>query len=121
MNIHTMNGKQDHYEQVKKDVIRYGEVTLKGWKIRDTIQLLEGSNRMIAAIELGVPITIVLVGDNTVVEHDDDETYSNTTRSWETATALELAASLAYSQRRSDYAVYRAEDYANITIIDHSK
>lgn len=119
MKIHTMNGKQDHYEQVKRDVIRYGEVTLKGWKIRDTIQLLEGSNRMIAAIELGVPITIVLVQDNDMVEHDDDETYSTTTQSWEKATALELAASLAFSERRSDYAIYSAEGYPNITIVEH--
>ena len=54
-------------------------------------------------------------------EHDDDETYSNTTQSWEKATALELAASLAYSERRSDYAIYSAVEHPNITIIDTTK
>lgn len=45
MTVLTMNGKQPHYDKVKQDVIDYGEVTVRGFRIRDTAQLLEGSNR----------------------------------------------------------------------------
>lgn len=118
MKIHTMNDIQSHYEQVKQDVAKYGEVTLKGFKIRDIIQLLEGSNRMVAAIELGYPITIIIIDDNEIVEHDDDETYSKTTRTNNKATAIELAVSIAFSNRRGGFRIYDTCDYPNIKVVD---
>jgi hypothetical protein len=113
-----MNGIQSHYEQVKRDVIEYGEVTLKGFKVRETILLLEGSNRMIAAIELNCPITIIVLDDNEIIEHDDDETYSKTTKSMAKATAIELAISIALSDRRSDFRIYDTAEYPNIKVVD---
>ncbi|MDX1359492.1 MAG: hypothetical protein R3232_11730, partial [Clostridia bacterium] len=58
MIIISVNPARKHYERVKKDVIKHGEVTLKGYRVRNVILLLEGSHRMAVAADLKYPITI---------------------------------------------------------------
>lgn len=70
MKVHAINEMQGHYEKVKKEVQIHGEVTLRGYSCNGFVQLLEGSHRIAAAIELGFPISIILYNENEIIGHD---------------------------------------------------
>ena len=119
MKIYALNGMQSHSESVKKNVSRVGSVVLRGVEIYGVIQLLEGSHRMAYAVELGLPITIVLFNDDEVISHDCDDIDSPATGLPDYATAKELASALIIERGLYMYevAVYESNDYCNIKIL----
>jgi len=127
MIIIGINNIRSQYEQVKSEVIKNGEVTLKGYKMRDVIQLLEGSHRMAIAIELGYPITIIIPNDTDIIEHDIDNVYSKVTNSYNTATVYEVALGIALcvprffedGQFRVDFQYYDTDNYKNIRVFEN--
>lgn len=129
MIVIAINNIRSQYEQVKAEVIRNGEITLKGYKIRDVIQLLEGSHRMAAAIELGYPITIIIPNDTDIIEHDIDDLYSKVTNTYNNATVYEVALGIALcvprfienGQFRFDFSYYDTNDYKNIRVFENDK
>ena len=79
MLIYALNGLQDQGWLVRQHVKVTGNVVLRGCLDPDgNLQLLEGSHRIAYAIELGVPVTIVLFGleehSNIRVLHPDPKT-----------------------------------------------
>ena len=127
MIIIGINNIRSQYEQIKSNVIENGEVTLKGYKMRDVIQLLEGSHRIAAAIELGCPITIIIPNDTDIIEHDIDDIYSKVTNTYSTAAVYEVALGIALcthrfienGQCRFDFQYYDTDDYQNIRIFEN--
>lgn len=128
MIVIAINNIRSQYEQVKAEVVKNGEVTLKGYKVRNVIQLLEGSHRMAAAIELGYPITIIIPKDTDIIEHDIDDTYSKITNSYTKAAVYEIALSIALciprfrvenGQCNLDFPYYDTDDYKNIRIFEN--
>jgi len=121
MIIIAINNIRSQYEQVK------AEVTLKGYKMRDIIQLLEGSHRMAAAIELGCPITIIIPNDTDIIEHDIDDIYSKVTNTYNKAAVYEVALGIALcvprffenGQCRFDFPYYDTTDYKNIRVFEN--
>jgi len=120
MKIYALNGIQSqHTESVKKNVSLVGSVVLRGVEIFGVVQLLEGSHRMGYAVELELPIHIVLFNDDEVVPHDCDDVDSPTTGLSDYATAGELARALIIERGLLLYkvAVYESDDFSNIHLL----
>ena len=119
MKIYALNGMQKHSKSVKKTVALQGGVVLRGFAVDGTVQLLEGSHRMAYAVELGLPITIVLFGENEVVPHDCDNVKKSAVTGLPDRCAVgELAPSLINERGLYHQAVYESEDHPNIQIVD---
>jgi len=118
MKLYAINGLQSHCDSVKKNVALVGSVVLRGFETDQDIQLLEGSHRMAYAIELGLPITVVLFGEDEVIPHDLDNVQSPTTLLDYMATVKEIAAVLIEERGLYDQAVYECSDYNNIKVIN---
>jgi hypothetical protein len=127
MIVLAINNIRSQYEKVKAEVIKNGEVTLKGYKNRDVIQLLEGSHRMAIAIELGYPITIIIPNDADIIEHDIDNVYSKVTNSYTKATVYEVALGIALcvprfienGQFKLDFPYYDTNEHKNIRVFEN--
>ena len=127
MIVIAINNIRSQYEQVKTEVIKNGEVILKGYKMRNVIQLLEGSHRMAAAIELNYPITIIIPNDTDIIEHDIDDIYSKVTNTYNKAAVYEVALGIALcvprffenGQCRFDFQYYDTDNYKNIRIFEN--
>ena len=120
MKIYALNGiESPHTESVKRNVSLAGGVVLRGIEIYGIVQLLEGSHRMAYAVELGLPVKIILFNDGEVVFHDCDDIESPTTGLPDYATAGELARALIVERGLLMYkvAVYESGDYENIDIL----
>lgn len=117
MKIYALNGMQSHSESVKKNVSQVGSVILRGFETENEIDLLEGSHRMAYAIELGLPITIILFDENELIPHDcyDDENPAYLPRDY--VTAGELARVLIKERGLWNQAVYESDDFSNINIV----
>ncbi|MFZ5354874.1 MAG: class I SAM-dependent methyltransferase [Bacillota bacterium] len=120
MKIYALNGMQSHCNNVKKNVELHGSIVLRGFYTDGTIQLLEGSHRMAYALELGVPITIVLFGENEIIPHDCDGIISYVTGLSDRCTVRELADNLVKERGLFNQAVYESDEHQNICIIDAS-
>lgn len=121
MIVISVNPIQSHYEEVKREVARRGEVTLLGYRVRNVVQLLEGSNRMAAAIELGVPITIhIPEDDHMIMWHDIDYVTSKYTDTADHAAVYEVALNIALDDERIglDCPMYNTDDHLNIAVYD---
>ena len=121
MIIISPNPIQSHYEDVKKEVIKRGEVTLLGYKVRSVVQLLEGSNRMAAAIELGLPVSInIPEDDHMIMWHDIDYVKSKYTNDEHHAAVYEVALNIALDDERIglDCPMYDTKNYPNIKVFD---
>lgn len=117
--IYALNGMQKHSASVKKNAALQGSVVLRGCAWKDTIQLLEGSHRMAFAIELGLPVTIVLFGEDEIIPHDcDNVAVSVATGLPDRCAVRELTPSLVEECGRYHQAVYESVDCPNITIVD---
>jgi hypothetical protein len=117
MKIYALNGMQSHCDSVKKNVSLVGSVVLRGFETDKDIQLLEGSHRMAYAIELGLPITVVLFGEDEIILHDTDNVESPTTGLSYMATVKELVTALMKERGLYNQAVYESDDYPNIKIL----
>ena len=119
MKIYTLNDVQSHSESVRRNVSLAGSVVLRGFEIYGVVQLLEGSHRMVHAVELGLPITVVLFKDDEIVPHDCDDIKSHATGLYDYATAKELAHALIIERGLLMYKVpvYESDDFSNIKII----
>lgn len=117
MKIYAINSMQSHSESVKKNVSLVGSIILRGFDANGDIQLLEGSHRMAHALELELPITIVLFNEDEIIPHDCDDIESPTTKLSDCATAGELANVLIKERGLYNQAVYESDDYSNINII----
>ena len=119
MKIYALNGMQKHSKSVKKTVMLQGSVVLRGFAADHSIQLLEGPHRMAYAVELGLPINIVLFGENEIVPHDcDNVEKSAVTGLPDRCAAGELAPSLVKERGMYHQAVYESEDHPNIRIVE---
>jgi len=121
MIIISPNPIQSHYDAVKREALRRGEVTLLGYRMRNVVQLLEGSNRMAAAIELGLPITInIPEDDHMIMWHDIDYVKSKYTKDKHHAAVYEVALNIALDDERIglDCPMYDTEKYPNIKVFD---
>lgn len=119
MKVHALNEMQGHYEKVQKEVQIHGEVTLKGYLYNGFVQLLEGSHRIAAAIELGLPITIILYNKDEIIGHDCG-IYSETTGLTDRSTVLELVEALLADRERGNYCIYDTDEHPNIKIISNN-
>jgi len=118
------NPVQPHYKQVKKEAKKRGEVTLLGYRVRNVVQLLEGSNRMAAAIELGLPVTInIPEDDHMIMWHDIDYVKSKYTDDDHHAAVYEVALNIALDDERIglDYPIYDTKDHPNIRVMEKGK
>jgi len=109
---------QDHSEYVKQNVSFHENVVLRGFRVDDAIHLLEGSHRMAYAIELNVPVTIVLFGENEIIPNDCD--VVSITRQTDRCAVRELVHDLMTERGKYNQAEYESNDYPNIKIIDAS-
>ena len=124
MLIISPNPVQSHYKHVKREAKKRGEVTLLGYRIRNVVQLLEGSNRMAAAIELGLPITINIPDDDHMIMwHDIDYVTSKYTDDTHHAAVYEVALNIAFDDERIalDYPIYDTKDYPNVRVMENGK
>ena len=120
MKIYFTNGYQGPLsESIRKNVSLVGSVVLKAIKVYGIIQLLEGSHRMGHAIELGLPVTIILYDDDEVIFHDCDDIESPTTGLHDYATAGELARALVVERGLLMYKVpvFESDDLSNVKIV----
>jgi len=117
MKIYALNGMQSHCESVKKNVSLVGSIVLRGFETANEIELLEGSHRMAYAIELGLPITIVLFDENEIIPHDcyDDDNPDYLPRDY--VKARHLAHVLIKERGLWNQAIYESDDFSNIKII----
>ncbi len=120
MKIYALNELQSHSDNVRVNVKLHGNIVLRGFLINNEIQLLEGSHRMAFAVELGVPITIILFGEDEIVPHDCDDIISCVTGLRDRATVYELSKALLKERGLYNQAVYEKDDHKNISIIDAS-
>ncbi len=119
MKIYAINDMQNHHESVKKNVALVGSVVLRAIEVCGFIQLLEGSHRMAYAVELGLPITIVLFHEDEVIPHDCDNIQSPVTGRPDYATAGELARSLIMERGllMDQVPIYESDHHPNIDIV----
>ena len=117
MKIYALNGMQSHCESVKKNVALVGSIVLRGFKNENDIYLLEGSHRMAYAVDLGLPITIVLFGKDEIIPHDcyDEENPEVLPRDY--VAAGELALILIKERELWNQAVYESANHPNINIV----
>jgi len=102
---------------VERQVSLVGSVVLRGIRTGTDVQLLEGSHRMAYAIEQGVPVHIVLFGEDEVIPHDCD-CDSDATGLPDRATAGELARQLLTERGLYHQAVYESGEHANVHVVD---
>jgi hypothetical protein len=69
---HYIERTSAKYRRAIAAMRRLGPPTLRGVQRGDNVLLIDGSNRLSAAMELGLTPKIVLVGEDDVVEHDHD-------------------------------------------------
>lgn len=117
MKIYALNGMQSHSESVKKNVSLVGSVILRGFETEKEVDLLEGSHRMAYAIELGLPITIVLFGENEIIPHDCYDSENPDVLPPDYVTAGELALVLKKERGLWNQAVYESDNFSNINIV----
>ena len=121
MIIISPNPIQSYYNDVKMEAEKRGEVTLLGYRVRNVVQLLEGSNRMAAGIELGLPITInIPEDDHMIIQHDIDYVKSKYTNDEHHAAVYEVALNIALDDERIglDCPMYDTRDYPNVKVFD---
>ena len=121
MIIISPNPIQSYYNDVKMEAEKRGEVTLLGYRVRNVVQLLEGSNRMAAGIELGLPITInIPEDDHIIIRHDIDYVKSKYTNDEHHAAVYEVALNIALDDERIglDCPMYDTRDYPNVKVFD---
>jgi len=121
MIIISPNPIQSYYNDVKMEAEKRGEVTLLGYRVRNVVQLLEGSNRMAAGIELGLPITInIPEDDHMIIQHDIDYVKSKYTNDEHHAAVYEVALNITLDDERIglDCPMYDTRDYPNVKVFD---
>ena len=118
MLIYALNGMQEHNWLVRRHVEITGSVVLRGCLDPDgNVQLLEGSHRIAFALELDLPITIVLFSSNEIIPNEC-EIASKTTGDKDTCTVHELLNELLTERGLYDQAVYDTVKHSNIRIIN---
>jgi hypothetical protein len=118
MLIYALNGIQEHGQLVRQHVEITGNVVLRGCLDPDgNVQLLEGSHRIAFALELGVPITIVLFNWDEVIPNEC-EIASETTGDKDTCTVREHLNVLLTERGLYGQAVYDAGEHSSIRVID---
>jgi len=118
MLIYALNGLQEHSQLVRQHVKITGSVVLRGClDPNGNVQLLEGSHRMAFALELNLPITIVLFNWDEIIPNEC-EIVSETTGDINICTVREHLNELLTERGLYDQAVYDAEKHSNIRIID---
>ena len=118
MLVYALNGMQEHGQLVRQHVEITGSVVLRGCLDPDgNVQLLEGSHRIAFALELGLPVSIVLFSLDEIVPNEC-EIASATTGDKDTCTAREHLNQLLTERGLYDQAVYDTRKHSNIRIID---
>ena len=118
MLIYALNGIQEHSGLVRQHVEITGSVVLRGCLDPDgNVQLLEGSHRIAFALELNLPITIVLFSLDEIIPNEC-EIASETTGDKDTCTVREHLNELLKERGLYDQAVYDAGEHSNIQVID---
>ena len=118
MLIYALNGMQEHGWLVRQHVQITGSVVLRGCLDTDgNVQLLEGSHRIAFALELDLPITIVLFSWDEIIPNAC-KIASETTGDRDTCMVREHFNELLTERGLYDQAVYEAGEYSNIRVID---
>jgi len=118
MLIYTLNGMQEHGWLVRQHVEITGSVVLRGCLDPDgNVQLLEGSHRIKFALELDLPVTIVLFSWDEIIPNECEIT-SEITGDKDTCTVREHLNELLKERGLYDQAVYDAVEHTNIRVID---
>ena len=119
MLIYALNGMQEHAWLVRKHVKITGSVVLRGCLDPDgNVQLLEGSHRIAFAVELDLPVTVVLFGLDEIIPNESE--IISITGDKDTCMVRELLNELLSERGLYDQAVYNVETHSNITISDPS-
>ena len=117
MYIYTLNGMQEHGWIVRRHVKVTGSVVLRGCMDPDyNVQLLEGSHRIAYAIELGLPVTIVLFYLDEIIPNES-EIDSKITNDKDTCAVSEFLEQSLAERGLYNQAVYNSEHYPNIRIL----
>jgi hypothetical protein len=118
MLIYALNGIQEHGQLVRQHVEITGSVVLRGCLDPDgNVQLLEGSHRIAFALELNLPITIVLFSWDEIIPNEC-EVASETTGDKDTCTVREHFNVLLTERGLYGQAVYDAGEHPSILVID---
>jgi len=118
MLIYALNGIQEHGELVRQHVEITGSVILRGCLDPDgNVQLLEGSHRIAFALELDLPIIIVLFSWDEIIPNEC-EISSEITGDKDTCTVHEHLSELLKERGLYDQAVYDTVEHTNIQVID---
>ena len=118
MLIYALNGMHENGWIVRQHVKITGSVVLRGCLDPDgNVQLLEGSHRMAFALELDLPITIVLFSLDEIIPNET-EIASETTGDKDICAVREHLNVLLTERGLYDQAVYDAGEHANIRVID---
>ena len=117
MLIYALNGIQEHGRVVQQHVEVTGNVVLRGCLDQDgNVQLLEGSHRIAYAIELGVPVTIVLFGLDEIIPNES-EIDSKITNDKDTCAVSEFMEQSLAERGLYDQAIYDAGEHSNIKVL----
>ena len=118
MKIYALNGIQEHSFLVRKHVEITGSVVLRGCLDPDgNVQLLEGSHRIAFALELGLPVTVVLFGLNELIPNES-EIESNMSDDKDTCAVSEMLYQSLTERGLYDQEVYDAGEHSNIRVIN---
>ena len=121
MKIYSLNGIQEHGLLVRRHVEITGGVVLRGCFDPDgNVQLLEGSHRIAFAIELGLPVTIVLFGLDELIPNES-EIESKISSDKDFCAVSEILSQSLTERGLYNQAVYDTEEHSNIRIIYPTK
>ena len=118
MKIYALNGMQEHTFFVRKHVEITGSVVLRGCLDPDgNVQLLEGSHRIAFAVELGIPVTVVLFGHDEWIPNES-EIESKITGDKDMCAVSEFLKQSLEERGLYNQAVYEIGGHQGIRIVD---
>jgi len=118
MKIFSLNGMQEHALLVRQHVEVTGRVVLRGCLDPDgNVQLLEGSHRIAFAIELGLPVTVVLFSLDELIPNES-EIESKISGDKDSCAVSEMLSQSLTERGLYDQAVYDIGKHSNIRVID---
>ena len=120
MLIYALNGMQEHALLVRRNVEITGSVVLRGCLDPDgNVQLLEGSHRIAFAVELSLPVTVVLFGLDELIPNES-EIESKISGDKDTCAVSEMLSQSLAERGLYDQAVYDVKEHPIIRVINPS-
>ena len=118
MKIYALNGMQEHGFLVRRHVEITGSVVLRGCLDPDgNVQLMEGSHRIAFAVELSLPVTIVLFGLDELIPNES-EIESKISGDNDTCAVSEMLSQSLAERGLYNQAVYDVREHPNIRVIN---